>query len=59
MKYITVLAMACLLSECAMTADDWKTVGAAVDTGVRTYQQVDRQRYVIGYDQFGNPIFRQ
>lgn len=58
MKYLVVLFSASLLTTCAMTADDWKSVGAAIDTGVRSYQEIDRQRYVIGYDQFGNPIYR-
>jgi hypothetical protein len=38
---------------------DAKATTDAITTGLKTWEQIDRQSRIIGYDAYGNPIYRQ
>lgn len=38
---------------------DAKGASDVINAGFNTYQQYDRQSRIVGYDQFGNPVYPQ
>ncbi len=66
MKRLLTLAAALTLCACetvdsdgTVTRFDAKGATEAVTGALDTWQRIDRQSRIIGYDQFGNPIYRQ
>lgn len=67
-RLLPILAIFALLTGCetiensdgsTTTRWDAKATTDALTTGLDTWQRIDRQNRIIGYDQFGNPIYRQ
>lgn len=66
MKYILCLVLVLSQVACETTNPDGsvsrfdaKAATDIVNAGFNTYQQYDRQSRIIGYDQLGNPVYRQ
>lgn len=68
MKPLATLLIAAALCACETTTNgdgstttrwDAKATTDAVTTGLDAWQRIDRQSRVIGYDAYGNPIYRQ
>lgn len=67
-RYILILCaltLAFALAGCETTNPDgsvsrFDAKGAAdvINAGLSTYQQIDRQSRIVGYDQAGNPVYR-
>lgn len=66
MKYLAIIITALSLAACETVSSDgtvtrWDAKGTteAIGTAFDTWQRYDRQSRVVGYDQFGNPVYRQ
>lgn len=66
MKYTLIALCALAFAGCETTNPDgstsrFDTKGAmdVINAGFSTYNQYQRQQSVIGYDVYGNPIYRQ
>lgn len=66
MKYIALAIMALALTACETTNPDgsvtrWdaKATADVINAGFQTYDRYQRASHVIGYDNFGNPVYVQ
>lgn len=67
MKITGILLIAAMLSGCETvenedgsrtTRFDAAAATSVINTGFSTYDRYQKQQAIVGYDQFGNPIFR-
>lgn len=68
MKYAILTLCAFALAGCetitnedgtTTTRFDGKAAASMLETGYNAYDRYNRQSYVVGYDVYGNPIYRQ
>lgn len=68
MKPLLLIAAAFSLAACetvehadgsTTTRWDAKATTEAITTSMDAWQRIDRQSRIVGYDQFGNPIYAQ